>query len=273
MTRSRFTLLLCCVMFVSSTAGAAPDVDPEPAAKDADDELGKLNPKIFSAILEFEKQKAVRIEQLQKKGAARSKLEKVLEERWAGEPATIPLKSGMVGGFFNVTVCCTQAVDDRNFIGWIRDNQVTTAFAQQRPPDVRQTVWFKGYDTTEMSDGAAVQLTGVFIVSGTKRYDTAVGGTKQLMVIERFDLGPYYNLLKKQGAIAELPAKKSGAKKDEPAAKPDAKSAEDEASAKLALAKQLMKQSPDNAQKRLKELIEKYPDTAAAAAARDLLKK
>lgn len=69
--------------------------------------------------------------------------------------------------------------------------------------------------------------------------------------------------------VKELPGKRAAWKSQE-----EAKSAEDKAQAALKLAKDLLKaERREAADRRLKEIVEKYPGTDAAAEAADLLKK
>ena len=241
------------------------------ADADQDEDLAKLNPKILQALLDFEKDKRARIDKLVAKKAPKQSIEKVAAETWRGEPAAIPLKTGMVGEFApGVVVRCDQVVDDENFRGTLRAFTPAGKFAGP-PSSSEQSVWFKGYDTSEMQDGQAAALEGLFIVGGTKRYDTAAGGTRQVMILEPLNLEPYYAQLKKQGAIAEVPDLKKKASPETPEQKVERE--EKAAAGKLKSAEALRKAGKVEAyRKSLRELVEKYPTTKAADEARALLK-
>jgi hypothetical protein len=197
---------------------------------------------------------------------------------WTGDAAQLPLKPGMVGGFVAVTVWCHQAIDEKNFIGAIRDDSVAPGAvviaANER--EFRQTVWFKGYDTSEMQDRLPVTLEGVFVVTGTKKYANVAGSTTQLVVVEPFDVTPYYVELKRIGELPDVPAinaKKKAEPKPETAEEKTARE-EKAAAAKMRSAEALLKAGKQEGYRNtLKELAEKYPATEAGKSAAKLLKK
>lgn len=56
----------------------------------------------------------------------------------------------------------------------------------------KQAVWLSGFDTSEFVDGKMYggQAEAVWI-KGTKRYQTAIGGSKTVYILERFDINDY----------------------------------------------------------------------------------
>lgn len=62
---------------------------------------------------------------------------------------------------------------------------------QQHPLTFRQRtefIWVEGVSTQDVRDGHAVELPGAFRARGTKTYDTVLGGTKTVHVIEALDV-------------------------------------------------------------------------------------
>lgn len=54
--------------------------------------------------------------------------------------------------------------------------------------DERRTlIWFKGIKTAGLVDDKAVEMDGLFIISGTKKYTTVAGSTKTVFVLEPVD--------------------------------------------------------------------------------------
>ncbi len=70
-----------------------------------------------------------------------------------------------------------------------RSNSMGRAVGPSR--EVKRLVWFKGLDTTRLTTGQRLQLDGVFHVTGTRQYETLVGGTNTVCVVEPVDLAPY----------------------------------------------------------------------------------
>jgi|GEM_PF-6290314 len=49
-------------------------------------------------------------------------------------------------------------------------------------------VWFRGIDTAALTDGASFKPAGLFEITGTTTYPTAIGGSNTILVAERFVL-------------------------------------------------------------------------------------
>ena len=54
-----------------------------------------------------------------------------------------------------------------------------------------KALWLSGIDTNGLADGEPLGLTTTFIVSGTKTYNTAIGGSNTTFVLKPIDLQPY----------------------------------------------------------------------------------
>lgn len=55
----------------------------------------------------------------------------------------------------------------------------------------------------DVVDGQSVTFPGVFIVSGTKQYTTAIGGSKTVYMLESFDIAPIVERLKAEAAAKQ----------------------------------------------------------------------
>jgi hypothetical protein len=65
--------------------------------------------------------------------------------------------------------------------------------------------WLHGVDTSKMTDGASFTLNGVFYVPSTKKYDTAGGATRTLLLLETVDdanMKPAMDYLRAQAQAA-----------------------------------------------------------------------
>jgi hypothetical protein len=151
-----------------------------------------------------------------------------------------------------------------------------------------RTVWIKGYSTKDVTEGEDRQFGGVMKVSGTKQYETALGVSKTVLLIE-----PETDQEKKDREDKERKAGAERARKraaqagrreqadaadkmsaDKGNAVEDAQKKEAVAKAKLAIARELIAAGKrDAAREHLKELIDRYPGTAAARAAQELRDK
>jgi len=58
-------------------------------------------------------------------------------------------------------------------------------------------VWVKG-NTKGLTDGTKIQIEDVFQVTGTKQYNTAIGGSKTVYVLEKVNVGPIIERLRKE---------------------------------------------------------------------------
>ena len=78
-----------------------------------------------------------------------------------------------------------QVIDDRNaLVEWKRS---TTFFADRAPTSSTRLFWLVG-STDGLIDGSQLNIGGnVFRVTDTRKYDTAVGSTKTVYVLEPFD--------------------------------------------------------------------------------------
>lgn len=157
--------------------------------------------------------------------------------------------------FFSVVV---QIVDEENMLLAYRN------VGDRSGP----TVWIRGVSTTGYADGKGIKLNQIFHVTGTKKYNTAVGATKTVYLFEPFDVTSAAPFAPKQ--VVPKPVVKDVAEdvKPKPAKEPDQQMA---ASQKLTLAKSLLKLNPTLAKKRLEELIVSFPTTDAANEAQKLL--
>jgi hypothetical protein len=142
-------------------------------------------------------------------------------------------------------------------------------------PQGKQIVWIRGVNTRKMRDESPFEFGGALLATETTRYETALGGSRQVVVLESIDLGPYYAKLKELGELAQdvKPDKgeKPSATDAKPAAKP--KSDDDAATLKLAVAKQLLKDDREKGRAKLQDIIDRFPKTKAAAEAKKLLGK
>lgn len=237
----------------------------------------QLDLDLLAALAKFEKQKQDRIEKLKKKKASKSTIERVESEFPEVGFLEFPLEVGAVGGLQLTLIKILNVVDDQNFIASIEDLKVPQGviiYADRRPPPAAKLdAWFKGFDTRKMQEGTVFKLDGVVRVSGTKRYETVGGGTRQIVVVERFDLAPYYAELRRLAANADpKPAEENADKKPAAKAAP-AKDPEEQAAAKLKLADQFLKAGKREAYRStLADLVKKYPGTKAAKEAEFKLK-
>ena len=51
--------------------------------------------------------------------------------------------------------------------------------------------WVKGVLTKDIVDGETLTIPGVFEITGTRTYETVLGGSKTVFVLEPVDLTPY----------------------------------------------------------------------------------
>lgn len=87
-----------------------------------------------------------------------------------------------------------QVIDERNMLVKV------TQFSHSRGREVGDyLVWITGR-FGDLVDGQSVAFSGVFIVSGTKQYTTAIGGSKTVYMLERFDIAPIVERLKAEAA-------------------------------------------------------------------------
>jgi hypothetical protein len=85
----------------------------------------------------------------------------------------LPLEVGGVGKLSGVEVL--QVVDD---------DEMMVEYAETR-------LWLEGISTEGIADGVAGDLPGVYLITGTKRYETAIGGLKTVFVAKRFAVHQY----------------------------------------------------------------------------------
>lgn len=153
-----------------------------------------------------------------------------------------------------------QVIDDRNMLVEYSDIQVGRVGGGP-------IMWVTGVPTTGYVDGKGLELKQMFRVSGTKKYNTALGFAKTVRVLEPFDVSaalPFAPkpVVKAKTEDAKVPTKEQPAKE----ANPQTLSAQ-----KLVLAKSLLKSNPAAAKKRLEEVIASYPETESAKEAKKLL--
>jgi hypothetical protein len=151
-------------------------------------------------------------------------------------------------------------VDERNIIAM--------GFFNNEP----QTVWIRGNtDGIASDDTFTVNEETVYHVSGTKDYVTALGTRNRVLLLEPVDLDPY---LKKYRAELAARAKPEPLKQPESASADESKAKNEKAAAaKLRLAEQFFELDKiDKGKRWLREVIEDYPGTKAAAAAEGKLR-
>jgi len=139
------------------------------------------------------------------------------------------LRIGDIGHIRSLKV--SQVVDDLNVIGevrWSADRRYKIEGPNgaefTKWERLEELVWIGNMSTEGMIDDASYAVPKVFEVTGTKRYPTALGGTKTVHLIEPVDMTPYVEELKKRLATVpvNVPAK-ALALKLTPVAKPKAK--------------------------------------------------
>lgn len=159
----------------------------------------------FEKLLKsMEEAKAERIQELEDRIAkmARSKagavpIRKVRAELgklknadgFAIQELTPPLRAGAVGALFEGGLV-EQVVNEKEALidlaftiqGWtVRNNALVP-----NPTQSRVLAWVKT-DTSAMTDDAGTALPGVWVITGSKKYDTVAGGTKTVFVLEPVD--------------------------------------------------------------------------------------
>lgn len=83
------------------------------------------------------------------------------------------------------TMLITIIKDKRGFS--IAPNRTTTVIGNK----IKTTAWVKGIKTAGMVDGQRFQSQQLFQVTGTKQYETTVGRTRTVFVVEPFNITPY----------------------------------------------------------------------------------
>jgi hypothetical protein len=90
-----------------------------------------------------------------------------------------------------------QVVDERNMLVKV------TQYNHSRGAEVGDyLIWVVGR-YSDVVDGQSVTFPGVFIVSGTKQYTTAIGGSKTVYMLEKFDIAPIVERLKAEAAAKQ----------------------------------------------------------------------
>jgi len=108
---------------------------------------------------------------------------------------TVPLNGAENSWQFKVQ----QVVDERNMLV-----KVTRFNHASRSEAGDYLVWVVG-KYSGVVDGQTVTFNEVFRVTGTKQYTTAIGGSKTVFMLERFDIAPIVERLKAE-AVANKPA-------------------------------------------------------------------
>jgi len=101
-----------------------------------------------------------------------------------------PLEVGQIVYFDNnIELEITQIIDQANMITDIIIDKMCVDYLG-RSLEKRVSVWVKGFDTTGLVDGKRLKIDNnvLFKVAGTKTYDTAIGGTNTVFVLEPYQL-------------------------------------------------------------------------------------
>ena len=255
--RMAVAVVFCAGLFAASVVrGQATDKDDNP----------ELNPDVLAWLSKLEQSKQMRIDAVRERNGPQRSVDNIrAEEPIAGPFVGFPIEVGMVGDFGSgVKAGVLQVIDDQNLIAQLIDIDAAR-------PRGKQMVWIRGVDTRKMADDTPFEFDGFLLATGTKRYESDIG-TRQFVMLESFDLGPYYAKLKDLGELAQdvKPDKPKPPVVSAPDAKPNPP--EEDAATRLKLAKSLIKQNPDKAEKRLKEIVEKFPKTIVGKEAAKLLK-
>ncbi|HUY32966.1 MAG TPA: SHD1 domain-containing protein [Pirellulales bacterium] len=187
-----FLALVCC-------AGAKPP--PKPNYDDAP-------PKVAAYLRRRDEATQYRIGLLKtfakagdRKSAANAKqqLKRLRQGQEKVSPTIVGLKVGEIGVLDAGSITVTDVVDERNAIIEFSSTTVRTVFegivggprptltAKEKFTTKSTKVWLRGIDTSRLSDGAKITLSGVFEVTGNnKSYTTGLAET--LVVIEPFDM-------------------------------------------------------------------------------------
>lgn len=99
-----------------------------------------------------------------------------------------------------------QVVDERNMLVRVARRDHTYLNAREAGSYL---IWIVG-KYSGVVDGQAVTFNEVFRVTGTKQYATAIGGSKTVFMLERFDIAPIVERLQAE-ATANGPARKQEA--------------------------------------------------------------
>lgn len=247
----------------------------------------QLDKDVLQKVARAEELKRDAVDTLVKKRASKKAIDAARAADYLPE-VTLPFAAGTIGGrkgFDEISVL--KVVDDDNFVGEIRlrrpggisivdkgNGGADIKIERKEATTETQTAWFKGFATQKLAEKSLYDLSGLWIVSGTKPYEPVNGSAQQVIVIEPLDLAPYYAELRKKksaGPTADAKAPKAD-KSDET---PEQKAAREEkaAAGKLRSAETLLKQGKREAYRSvLKDLAEKYPETEAGKKAAKLLK-
>jgi hypothetical protein len=184
-------------------------------AREKKDDKPRLDIDLLQRIASTEEERRKTIEALRKKRAPKAKIAEA-EAAVLWEQIDFPLKVGNLGtpqGLIEPVqlISVAQVIDDDTFVATIYRRRTGTGSAaidrqQRRTASDNQTAWFKGFPTKGFADGDRFELKSDWRVTGTKRYETADGGTKQVVVFEPFDVAPYFAELKRKAAAGDEPA-------------------------------------------------------------------
>jgi hypothetical protein len=112
-------------------------------------------------------------------------------------PANLPyeqLAVGEIGLLVDNRVRVIQVVDERNFLGEVTLSHMvrsSSGLPELEQKFVAQLVWISNVATDTFVDGKLATCPQAFWVCGTKRYDTAGGGTKQVLELRAVNMRPY----------------------------------------------------------------------------------
>jgi hypothetical protein len=107
---------------------------------------------------------------------------------------------GERGGRPGVTLIVSQIIDEENMLvdaTWIYDDFVggpSRSDLRTVRKKIEHRVWLRGFPTAKLANGSAATIEGLVEVTGNKTYETVLGGSDTVFVIEPFDrdkLKPY----------------------------------------------------------------------------------
>jgi hypothetical protein len=114
---------------------------------------------------------------------ARAELEaaKKADEATIPELIPLPLAVGGVGPLGRIKIDQVAGAMDMRATMHVPVAVARGYITQEHP------LWITGWPTAGKADSRIEETTGVFIVTGTKTYTTALGGSNTMMVVEPFD--------------------------------------------------------------------------------------